>query len=475
MSRKSLLPFLLLLIVACKNPVLEPSVAGSFYPAEKDVLESTVQGYLDSATDSGVDGRPIAIISPHAGYVFSGQVAAYGYKHLRNIDTVILIGSSHKKSFKGAAVFTTGAFRTPLGEVQVDRETGEKLLNYKINVDFKPDVFRNEHSLEVQLPFLQTVLGDFKIVPVLIGVPNVNMYQHLATTIAGIMSENRNVLVVASTDLSHYHNYDTAVKMDQTAVAAIKNMWGPKVQTLLSNRKVEMCAAPAVLLTMEVAKRLGANQVVLYKYANSGDVTGNREKVVGYASMGFYNIPLTDFEKRRLLLIARKAIVEKVRYGKASEIDTDEPKLQAYGAVFVTIKIGGRLRGCIGHLRPVMPLYMSVLNNAVAASSYDNRFPPMKTYELEGMELEISILSRLEPIKNISEIKVGKHGLFLVKDKNAGLLLPQVATENGWDRNTFLRQVSKKAGLPPDAWSKDSDIYTFEAEIIKESDYGPGS
>jgi AmmeMemoRadiSam system protein A len=187
--------------------------------------------------------------------------------------------------------------------------------------------------------------------------------------------------------------------------------------------------------------------------------------------MGIQKSPFSKDDRKGLLDIARNAITEKVINGRASDVHFEEPKFKAYGAVFVTIKRNGMLRGCIGDISPVTSLGNSVKQNAVAACSMDRRFPPMKEHELSDMELEISVLSPFQPLKDVRGLKVGKHGLYIRKGQRAGLLLPQVATDNRWDSQTFLRQVCLKAGLPEDAW-RDATIYTFEAEIISEKGHG---
>lgn len=456
----------LIFLFACKAVGKEPSVAGTFYPSDKNTLKESVEGFLSKAEDKPHSGRVMAIISPHAGYIFSGQVAAYGYKNLKgsSIKKVILIGPSHQVGFSGASVYTKGGFRTPLGLVRINEKLAEDLLNETADVRFYPDAYEKEHSIEVQLPFLQTVLRDFTIVPILISSPTRQTIEHLISRLTEIIDEK--TLLIASTDLSHYHDYLKAKEMDSKIITAIERLSIMDTERLLRNGEAELCGAFPVLITMEVSRRAGANMGVLFKYANSGDVTDEKHRVVGYASIGLYNNPITEGEKKELLKLARDTIAGYVTKGKVPELEINTPRLKADGAVFVTIKINGLLRGCIGHIQPVTPLYQSVIRNAVAACSSDPRFPPMKEEELKYMDVEVSILSPLRPLKDVKNIQVGKHGLFIVKGMQSGLLLPQVATELGWNRETFLEQVCAKAGLAKDAW-KDAELYAFTAEIIK--------
>lgn len=471
MSLKLFTVFCLLLLafpLGCKGEIKEPSVAGTFYPSDKNTLKGSVEGFLPKVENKNQSGRLLAIISPHAGYVFSGQVAAYGYKNIKgsDINKVILIGPSHHTGFKGASVYTKGSFRTPLGDIKINERLAKGLLNEAADVRFYPEAFEKEHSIEVQLPFLQTVLKDFTIVPILIGSPTKQSFQYLTERLTEMLREDEKAIIIASTDLSHFHGYDTAVMMDRKMIDAVVRMSIEDIENYLSNGEAEMCGGYPVIFAMAVAKMAGANMGVLFKYANSGDVTNDRDKVVGYASIGLYKSPYTEEEKKELLALARNSITGYVTNGKAPEVEIKNLKLKTDGAVFVTIKTNGSLRGCIGHIQPIMPLYQSVIRNAVSACSSDPRFPPMRKEELKDIAIEISILSALEPLKDVKSIQVGKHGLVIVKGMQRGILLPQVAKELGWDRETFLEQICLKAGLPNGAW-KDAELYTFTAEIVK--------
>jgi len=457
---------ILVFLLSCNVAGKEPSVAGSFYPADQKELQEAVESLLSTAKKNQNKGRLVALIAPHAGYRYSGQVAAYGYKQIvdRNIERVILIGQSHHSSFRGASVYTEGYFRTPLGKVKINEKIAKRLIDEKAEVRFSPEVFEKEHSLEVQLPFLQTALKNFTIIPVLIGSPTKQTFDHLITELTEMVDDK--TLIIASTDLSHYHDYHTAITMDSRIISAAERISVLNTGELLQGGESEMCGAVPVVITMEVAKRIGANLGILFNYANSGDVTGQKEKVVGYASIGFFRSPYTDEEKKELLSIARKAITEYVTAGNAPEIEMTNPKLRTDGAVFVTIKKNGSLRGCIGHTQATMPLYKSVIKNAIAASSSDRRFPAVTKGELDEIDIEVSVLSPLNRVKNTNDITVGKHGLVIKKGLYSGLLLPQVASEQGWDRQTFLEHLCGKAGLHRDAW-KDAELYSFTAEIIK--------
>lgn len=451
----------------CKaETVKEPAVAGAFYPSDRETLRKTIEYFLSKAEKKKVHGRPLAIISPHAGYIYSGQVAASGYKQIQgsDINKVILIGPSHRSALKGVSVFTKGSFKTPLGVVKINEGLANSLLNEPADIKFSPEAYEGEHSLEVQLPFLQTVLKNFTIVPILIGAPTEKTFEYLIMRLTDILDEK--TLIIASTDLSHYHNYNTAKEMDSKLISAIERISIKDTAELIRSGKAEMCGAVPVIVAMEVAKRLGANLGIVFDHANSGDVIKEKDRVVGYASIGLYSSPYTEEERKELINIAKKAITDYVLNKSEPEIEVKNPKFKTDGAVFVTIKKHGFLRGCIGHIHAIMPLYQSIIKNAVAACSGDPRFSPMTKEDLKDMEVEISILSPFIHIKDAKNIQVGKHGLYIIKGMHSGLLLPQVATEFGWNREEFLEHVCSKAGLPKDAW-KDAELYTFTAEIIK--------
>ena len=455
-------------LIASREQVKEPAVAGAFYPADPGDLGRSVSAYLTAAGAQRVEGRLIALLAPHAGYVYSGQVAAYTYRHItdRPVDTVILIGASHTAAYPGAAVYAAGSWRTPLGTVKINEKIAASLVNEKAEVTFFRDAFTREHSLEVQLPFLQQTLKQFTIVPLLLGAPTQASFTHLAERLTKVLQENDRAIIVVSTDLSHYHDAGTAVMKDRKVIDAVTRMSVGDLQDLLARNEGEACGGHAVLLAMAVSRNLGATNGVLFRYANSGDVTGDRGRVVGYAALGIYRSPLSEPQRQELLSLARRTVLTYVRTKRTPDADMKDARLAANGATFVTIKRNHELRGCIGNIQPVMPLYRSVIRNAVAASSQDPRFRPMTQEELSDMEVEVTILSPLEPVRDTKDITIGTHGLSIVKDGRSGIFLPQVPVEQGWDLPTTLEQLCIKAGLPAGAW-KDAQLYRFTADIVR--------
>ncbi len=506
-----LMPFLLTVgafLLACAAPSLTPrptsivgqihhcSGAGQWFPADPEKLRKMVDAYLDQA-ERRVEAEPIAIVVPHAGYVFSGQVAAYAFKEVEgaDYDVIVVIGDTHTGAGSSAiAVYTEGAFETPLGLVPVDGEVAQAIVAADERISRDLPAFANEHPIENQLPFLQRVCTKLKIVPIVFREPSLENAQILSRALVKALA-GKKALIVASTDLSHYPSYEDALKVDAATLAAVESM---DPQQLLDTADEYMkkgipnlvtcfCSRGALLTAMLTAPKLGANQVTVLKYANSGDTPfGDRRQVVGYGAVMFWQgergpssfavptsvsppqpAPLTPSERGKLLKIARQTVAQFLEAGVAPMFTPTEPGLLQERGAFVTLKKHGQLRGCIGRLIAEGPLYLTVQRVAMEAAVNDARFPPVTPDELPEIEIEISVLSPLEPVEDISQIEVGKHGLLIVKGGHQGVLLPQVATEQGWDRKEFLRGVCRKAGLPEDAW-KDAKLYIFTAEVFRE-------
>ena len=337
---------------------------------------------------------------------------------------------------------------------------------------------RGEHSLEVELPFLQRVLGDFKLVPIVMGNQSYDLERALGVALAKLI-QGGDTLIVASSDLSHYHPYDDAVRLDHKVLRAIEEWDYLNMSRNFESRTWEACGGGPIVAAMIAAERLGAQQAKILKYANSGDVTGDRSRVVGYGAVALIKekagrggktqaFSLGQKEKDELLKIARKSAETAVR-ARDSVLPNDRGvcvSQQERGA-FVTLKEHGQLRGCIGYIAPIKPLYMTVRDVAAHAALRDSRFTPVTTAELGVLEYEVSVLSPLRRVLDVKQIHVGQDGLVILKGDYEGLLLPQVATEQGWDRMTFVEQTCNKAGLPKDAWrDEDTDIFAFTAIVF---------
>lgn len=470
----------------------QPAVAGQFYPASTEKLEQELNAlFADAAPREYRHVR--AIISPHAGYVFSGVIAASAFNQIDDSVSykhVFVIGSSHRASFKGAAVYCDGDFLMPYGKEQVDTGFGKKL------VELHPDIFTDdrephmlEHSIEVQLPFLHHVLkGGYKIVPILLGSSEPKVCKQIALALKPYLNEEN--LFVISTDFSHYPGYDRAKSVDLDTERAIMSndpkhllvVLAENAQKHIPNLATSLCGWPSVLTLLYMTEN---NHSLLYqgvKYSNSGDAEmfGDRNQVVGYWAIAVTEaqeckggFSLTEEEKQRLLHEARGAIEKLFRKEDRPPLDLDEcsSALKGHCGAFVSLhKKDGSLRGCIGQLTGDRPLVQTVRDKAVWAAIYDSRFPPVKEQELKEIDIEISVLSPLRLIEDISEIELGVHGIYLVKGFYSGVFLPQVATETGWDKETFLGHCARdKAGIGWEGW-KDAEIYIFTATIFGEKE-----
>ena len=468
-----------------KENVRPPAVAGSFYPADPAELGKMLDQYLAQAKVPAVPDL-VAIVSPHAGYQYSGPVAAHSYALLkgRKLRRVVVIAPSHYEAFEFSSVYDGAAYSTPLGQVPVDREFVNRLVKMHPSIQLSerghsPSAGKPEHALEVQLPFLQRVLGEFRLVPIVMGDQSWENCRALGVALAKLIQGN-DTLIVASSDLSHYHPYDDAVRMDHKTLQAIEEWAYLGMSINFDARTWEACGGGPIIAAMIAAERLGANQAQVLKYANSGDSTGDRGRVVGYGAVALSRGPartvtqdtafaLSREEKDELLRIAKKSVETSVLEHKVYQCP--EPKLAALTndrGAFVTLTKHGDLRGCIGNVHASKPLYLAVRDSAAHAALHDPRFLPVSAQEVGELEYEISVLSPLRRVLDVNQIRVGPHGLLVRKGDTQGLLLPQVATDNNWDRATFVRQTCRKAGLPEDAWrDADTDIFAFTAVVFQ--------
>jgi AmmeMemoRadiSam system protein B/AmmeMemoRadiSam system protein A len=473
--------------MGASDKVREPAVAGAFYPGTEEGLRSMVTDLMDKAEPPDIGGKLVGLISPHAGYVYSGGAAAHGYSLLRgkSYDAVIVLAPSHRMRFRGSSVYAEGPYRTPLGLVGIHKELAEAISGADESIAFQPQAHLQEHSLEVQLPFLQVAVPGLKIVPVVVGDQSLENCARLAKAIVGAVKD-LNVMLVASTDLAHTNSYDQTVRMDKILVEKVLAYDVEGLAESLAAGKCQACGAGPMITLMLAGKELGAARVVKLKQTNSGDVSGNMDYVVGYLSAAIVaeageagedvgvDLGLGQEEKAVLLRLARRQIETKVRGepgpGPPGEELDRHPRLKEKMGAFVTLTIEGRLRGCIGQIRGVEPLHSAVARMAVAAATEDPRFPALRPSELDQIAIEISVLTPFRRIDDPEEIEVGRDGIYIEKGPNHGLLLPQVATDYSWDRYEFLDHTCMKAGLPEGAWKEGATIQIFSGQIFNEAE-----
>jgi len=459
--------------------IRKPVVAGAFYDSDPAHLAARIDAYLSAVTElPHISGEVRALICPHAGYVYSGQTAAYAYRLIQGqpYECVIIIGTSHQYALDGASVYLKGGFETPLGIAPVNEEIAAAVAKAS-GFSYVPEAHAKEHSVEVQVPFIQRVLPDAKIVPIVLGYPTRRNVYSLAEGIAKAAA-GKKVLIVASTDLSHYLSKAEANSLDSKTIDLVKNARADTLIAKCARGENIMCGGGGVAAALIALKKSGQPQVEVLHYADSSKASGDESHVVGYLAAAITvgqrapEFSLSNDEKKELLRLARKAVETYVLGKKVISYETQDPNLLAERGAFVTLKKNGELRGCIGFIEPVAPLWETVIQTAIFAATEDTRFNPVRPEELGELEYEISVLTPLQKIDNPGRVQVGKHGLVIAMGRNRGVLLPQVPVENKWDRETFLNQACLKAGLPPDSWKKGAEISVFEAIVFHENSGG---
>lgn len=472
--------------------------AGSWYPGDPDSLRQMLEYFFNAADIKPVTERIVGIISPHAGYIYSGPVAAYAYKQLMiqkdkyKGNTAIILGFRHRPTpWQGVSIWADGYWETPLGKIAVDSVLAEKIIkasNGKIVA--KKDQFYDEHSLELQIPFLQYALeNEFKIVPITFAHQNQTEIQTLIDALVNANIDWDKTFMVVSTDMSHYHPYNEAVSIDKKTLDYVLSLDVDGFISWLRQGVDAFCGWGGVITLMTVAKAAGATKAVLLRYANSGDTQpGTRSHgVVGYCSVVFVKpgskgseenfeeeFSLTKEQKLYLLKLARKTIEEYILRGKVYE--PPEPKdqiLKNDAAVFVTIHRKGMLRGCIGQMMAQEPLYLAVRDMAISAATKDPRFRPIQPEEIDEIDIEISVLSPLKRVKSYEDIVPFKHGVYITRGWHSGVFLPQVWGQIP-DKDAFLSELCvQKAHMEPDCYKKpDTKIYVFTVLEFDEKKFG---
>ncbi len=481
-----------LITLVYAKEIKQSDLSGSWYPSSSKKLSQMLERFLSFVPNQKIEGDIIAFIQPHAGFVYSGSIAAYGFKQIQNldIDTVLIVGFSHKIHFDGVSVYDADAFDTPLGLLNVNKELVRELIREHPKIKFYPPAFINENSVEMQIPFLKKVLPNVSIVPIAIGDQKFETSKILAEAIFNVLKEKDKFLLIASSDMSHYLSYDEAVKKDKHTLGLLKKI---SAELLFKEGDLSeggiLCGISSVASVIMASQKLGADRLDVLKYANSGDISGDKTRVVGYVSAVFFKSKeekidddievekqernddmLTNMQRKRLLEIARHTIEEYLKSGEIKNFSEEDKDLLEEKGAFVTLHKTGKLRGCIGNIIASIPLYRTVRDMSIASAANDPRFKPVTLDELEDIEIEISVLSKPQREVNPENIVMGKHGVIVKSGYASGVFLPQVADETGWSREEFLSNLcAHKAGLSADAWKdKDTELYTFTAEVFNE-------
>lgn len=504
MKRFKLIHYLLLLFIsaslACNGQgkketlIRPPAVAGSFYPADATQLRTQLERFFLSVGKQQTDDNIAGIIVPHAGYVFSGEVAASAYAKINpehNYSRIFILGTCHHQLLNGASVYNRGNYQTPLGMVKVDTELANKLIKESKFFTFNAGAHNREHSIEVQLPFLQYRLKKpFKIVPIVVGSSSEATCKKMAEVLKPYFTSDN--LFVISSDFSHYPTYSGALEADKrTGDAVSEDSPDQFVKALRKNASENIkglvtscCGSGAVLTFLDITSEMPGIKAEHVKYINSGDTPyGDKNQVVGYHSFVFYRekptaeaetkaFSLSQQDKIRLLTLARHSIENQLQNKEVPEVDTTtlSDALKTPCGAFVTITKNHKLRGCIGQFSATEPLYKVVEQMAISAAFRDYRFLPVQQQEMPQIEVEISVLTPLKRINNIDEFELGKQGIYMVKGNRSGTFLPQVAKETGWNKTEFLGHCARdKAGIGWNGW-KNAELYTYEALVFNEKE-----
>lgn len=439
------------------------AVAGTFYPGDRLELQNMVNDLLRRAAPRPVMAK--ALIAPHAGYIYSGAVAASAYATLLprkdRIKRVVLLGPAHRVYVKGLALSHASHFASPLGEIKVDTVAVEQLKKLK-HVFMSDEAHAQEHSLEVHLPFLQSVLNDFLLIPLVVGDATTEQVTEVLEAVWG----DDDTLIVISSDLSHYHDYETANQIDRQTSQAIEQMRLEDITTQMA------CGCRPIQGLLNIARQRNM-QVSQIDLCNSGDTAGTRDRVVGYAS---YVVKAADkgfsLEQQDALLdAARRSIRQGLESKQPWQPETGQypVTLGETRATFVTLKLANKLRGCIGTLEAISPLINSVAENAFKAAFKDPRFAPLTAQEFEDIDISISVLSPKQPLRFASEtdllsqLRPGIDGLVIQKGQRSATFLPSV-WENLNSPEQFLGQLKLKAGLQ--ANDQVEQAWRYESESI---------
>ena len=463
-------------------PAVRPATqAGRFYENNPQLLSHEIDSLLANHANDGILDSVAALIVPHAGYYFSGNVAASAYARLnpkKPYKRIFLLGPSHHEWLNGASVNSeVDYYATPLGHVPVDRDVARQLMEADSVFTYQPKAHDREHCLEVQLPFLQRHLGEVPpIVPVIISTNDFSKLKRMAEVLKPWLTDEN--LFVISSDFSHYPSYEDAIKVDAKTGKAIES--GDVEQLIatieanersgIRNLATSACGEfPIITLMLMLDSRY---QVKHLLYQNSGDIDNyDHSRVVGYHAFAILRgeekgFSLSEDEKQMLKKIAYESIKDSLNGKPVSHFSSLTSHLSSKCGAFVSLHKQGRLRGCIGHFGEDTPLHEIVAEMARAAAFEDPRFMPVTREELDDLDIEISVLTPMRRIQSLDEFQLHRHGIYIRKGYRSGTFLPQVADEVNWTKEEFVGHCSQdKAGLGWDGW-RDAELYVYEAIVF---------
>jgi len=434
--------------------IRNPVVSGQFYPASASQLGAMIEALV---SEKAVKEDVIGLVSPHAGYIYSGPVAGAVFSRVQFKDTFIIMGPNHTGRGKPLSIMTEGVWRTPLGEVEIDSELAKGILAASRHLAEDSVAHEYEHSIEVQLPFLQYFKGDVKIVPIVLGYAGGAAYKEMGKEIAtAIKGVNREVVIVASSDMTHYEPQEQAERKDAQAIAAIVDLNEDELLKRVDELNISMCGYAPTVSLISAARELGANEAELVRYQTSGDTSGDYSSVVGYAGIILKKL-------HPVARLAKRAVETYVKEGKVTEPGELAPEMKEGAGVFVSIHKRGELRGCIGTFEPTRQnVAEETVANAISSATRDPRFPPIAPSELGELDYSVDVLTRPEPVSGVDQLDPRRYGAIVESGLRRGLLLPDL---EGVD--TVGQQIAiccQKAGIAPDETIK---LYRFEVKRYK--------
>ena len=437
--------------------IRNPVVAGQFYPGSSAQLKEMISALVDEQAEKQ---EVIGLVSPHAGYIYSGPVAGAVISRIKFKETFIIIGPNHSGTGKPLSIMTEGKWKTPLGEVEIDSALGKQILANSSHLQEDAVAHQSEHSIEVQLPFLQYFQPDIRIVPIMLAYASATAFKEIGREIAKAVRElKREVVIMASSDMTHYEPQESAEKKDTQAIEAILDLDEDELVKRVEELNISMCGYAPTVSLISAAKELGAKTAELVKYQTSGDTTGDYSAVVGYAG-----IIIKAAEMHPLVQLARQAVETYVTEGKISPPPKElTPEMKGRAGVFVSIHKFGELRGCIGTFEPTQKnVAEEIMHNAISSATRDPRFPPVAPEELEHLDYNVDVLTAPKPIKDKSQLDPKKYGVIVESGFRRGLLLPDLEGVDSVDYQIDI--CRQKAGIMPDEPVK---LYRFEVKRYK--------
>ena len=436
--------------------IRNPAVAGQFYPGSASQLKAMMEMLVEKEAEKQ---EVIGLISPHAGYVYSGQIAGATISRIKFKDTFIIMGPSHTGRGKPFGIMTEGVWKTPLGEVEIDSELGKRILDTSEYLQEDHLAHQYEHSIEVQLPFLQYFKPDVRIVPIVLAHTAGSTYKEIGREMAAVIKESgQEVVIMTSSDMTHYEPYDSAQKKDKQAIDSVLALDEDELLKSVSELDISMCGyAPAVSLIV-AAKELGAKGAELVKYQTSGDTSGDYSSVVGYAG-----IIIRASGMHPLTKLAKETVENYVTEGKVIKPVELTLEMKAKAGVFVSIHKNGALRGCIGTFEPHKKnVAEETIANAVSSATKDSRFSPVTPDELKDLDYSVDVLTAPEPVAAESQLDSKKYGVIVEAGWRRGLLLPDL---EGVDSADYQIDICRqKAGIRSDEPVR---LYKFEVKRYK--------